>query len=166
MSGSWTLESDPVTGNLYVGKAGEKEGSYFTTTSGMVVGDDAGRYFHYYSDVWKKYGVSRFRLSDETKIPKDAEFIALVPVEATETDASNAKKSIFTAFDTNQNVLMTIACNIKGQDTKLFLASDATEGINTLKRADLRNTVTGGIVDECFYLPWLSSLDSSAFPTS
>ena len=44
------------------------------------------------------YNVSRFRLSNETQIPKDADFVALVPVDY---DSSSQTPDVYAAFDTS-----------------------------------------------------------------
>ena len=55
---------------------------------------------------------------------------------------------------TKARALVTITCDIEGEDSKRFLANDPDEGILKLKEEKLRYTLTGGKVTECYYLPW------------
>ena len=153
---SYGLEADPITGNIYIGDPGE--GSLFASSEGNIVGDDAGRYFHYYPDLMNAYNVSRFRLSNETQIPKDADFVALVPVDY---NNSSRTPDVYAAFDTSGNVFLTITCDIEGEFSKVFLAQDVEEGIKALMNPHLKYTVTGGIVTSCYYLPFVASLEST-----
>ena len=146
---TYSLVSDPDSGNLYVGAAGQ--GTYFAAVDGFVIGDDSDNYLHYYPDVMAAYNVSRLRLSDETAIPKTADIVGLAPVDY---DGSGATSNVYAAIDTMGNVFVTITCDIEGGDSKVFLARDAEEGVKVLQEQKLRYTVTGGIVTDCYYLPW------------
>ena len=146
---TYSLVSDPDSGNLYVGVAGQ--GTYFAAVDGFVIGDDSDNYLHYHPDVMAAYNVSRIRLSDETAIPKTADIVSLAPVDY---DDSSATPNVYAAIDTMGNVFVTITCDIEGEDSKVFLARDAEEGIKMLQEQKLRYTVTGGVVTDCYYLPW------------
>ena len=153
---SYGLEADPATGNIYIGDPGE--GSLFASSERNIVGDDSGRYFHYYPGLMSAYNVSRFRLSNETQIPKDADFVALVPVDY---DGSSQTPDVYAAFDMSGNTFLTITCDIKGEFSKVFLAQDAEEGTKALMNSRLRYTVTGGIVTSSYYLPFVAPPGSS-----
>ena len=98
-----------------------------------------------------KYNVSRIRLSSSDAIPKDADFVALAPVDY---DDNPATPSIYAGLDTMGGIFFTLTCNIQDQASKIFLATDPVQGIEMLKDEKLRYTVTGGIVEDCWYMPW------------
>ena len=156
-SRTWSLTADPATGNVYVAQGGQ--GSLFATKQGYVIGDVSGFCFHYYPDLMERYGVSRLRFADEDKIPKDANYVGLMAVSIDEKEEKGerngtASKSAYTAFDSNENIFLLATCNIQGQHSKMFLAKDAKHGAKMLKDEKLRWTVTGGIVEDCYYLLW------------
>ena len=117
-----------------------------------MIGDDSDNYLHYHPDVIAAYNVSRLRLSDETAIPKTADIVGLAPVDYD--DNSSATPNVYAVIDTMGNVFVTITCDIEGEDSKVFLARDAEEGVKVLRGQKLRYTVTGGVVTDCYYLPW------------
>ena len=121
------------------------------SVSSFVIGDDSDNYLHYYLDVMAVYNVSRLRLSPQKAIPKTADLVALVSVD---TDGSGETTSVYAALDTLGNVFVIIACDIEGQNSKLFLVRDMKQGVATLKEEKLRWTVTGGVVSDCYFLPW------------
>lgn len=149
---TYSVDADISTGNLYIASGGR--GSYFTEDSGVVVGDDTGRFLHYYPDVMEAYSVSRLRLSNYFSIPKSADFVALAPVDY---DDNPTTPSYYAAFDTMGSLFFTISCDFLNQPSKVFLATDPVQGINTLKQEKLRYTVTGGVVTDCYYMPWKQS---------
>lgn len=104
------------------------------------------------------YNVSRLRLSDEAYIPITAEFIALAPVNY---DEDSNSPDIYVATDTAGGVFFPVTCDIQDQDSKAFIVADIEEGVETLRDPKLRYTVTGGIVEECYFLPWAAPPGSS-----
>lgn len=148
LSNTYQLQAD-LDGNLYLGDIGNP--SAFAEDQGFVVGDDAEQYFHYYPDVMAAYNVSRIRFSSTDAIPKDADFVALAPVDY---DDNAATPSVYAAIDTMGGIFFTLMCNFADQASKIFLAADPVEGVKMLKEEKLRWTVTGGVVEDCFYLPW------------
>lgn len=148
LSNTYQLQAD-TDGNLYLGDIGNP--SAFAEDQGFVVGDDAEQYFHYYPDVMAAYNVSRIRLSSTNAIPKDADFVALAPVDY---DDNAATPSVYAGIDTMGGIFFTLMCNFADQASKIFLAADPVEGVKMLKEEKLRWTVTGGVVQDCFYLPW------------
>ncbi|KAL9635551.1 MAG: hypothetical protein Q9204_002587 [Flavoplaca sp. TL-2023a] len=150
LSGNNELVAHP-DGNLYYTSLGG--GSLFASVSGFIEGDASGRYFHYYPNAMTTYNVSRLRLSNEDQIPLTAQLIGLTPANYSQ-DGSDP--SIYLAADTNDGVFFPITCDIQGQDSKVFLATDITQGIATLKEEDLRYTVTGGVVKDCYFLAWVA----------
>ncbi|KAL9636798.1 MAG: hypothetical protein Q9204_002117 [Flavoplaca sp. TL-2023a] len=148
LSGNNALVADP-DGNLYYTSIGG--GSLFASVSDVVEGDASGRYFHYYANSMTTYNVSRIRLSEEDQIPLTAQLIGFAPVDYSQ-DGSDP--SIYLAVDTNDGVFFPITCDIQGQKSKVFLATDITQGIAMLKEEELQYTVTGGVVEDCYFLAW------------
>ena len=149
LSNTYSLQADPLSGNIYISEPGD--GSLFAATSGYVVGDIAGRYLHFHPHLMNAYNVSRFRLSNEDQIPKDADFVALVPVDH---DSDATTPDIYAAFDTMGGGYVTVSCDFETGPSKVFLAKDPVEGVKMLRDPKLRYTVTGGVVTSCYYLPW------------
>ena len=150
VSNSYSLVAD-ADGNFYVGNGGQ--GTRFAANQGNVITDESGLYFHYYPDLMQKYGVSRFRSSNQTAIPKVADIVALVPVDYSQGE----NPLVYVAMDTSEGVFLTITCDFEEGSSKVFLVQDASDGIGILKDPKLRYTVTGGIVTDCYYLPWVPS---------
>ncbi|KAI4254492.1 MAG: hypothetical protein LQ352_003067 [Teloschistes flavicans] len=145
-----------ANGNIYY--ASPNNGTIFASVSSLIEGDGAGRFLHYYPDVMSAYNVSRLRLSDEAYIPITAEFIALAPVNY---DEDSNSPDIYVATDTAGGVFFPVTCDIQDQDSKAFIVADIEEGVETLRDPKLRYTVTGGIVEECYFLPWAAPPGSS-----
>ena len=146
--GGYSLLGDPY-GNIIAAPIGS--GTLFEQEEGVITEDAAGRTLHYYPNLMAAYGVSRFRVADETHVPKDAEIVALVAVDI---DGNTSTEDQYGAVDSQGNAYLFITCNFLNQATKLFLAKD-TGGADTLMQDKLRYTVTGGVVEECFYSPWV-----------
>ena len=130
-------------------------GTDFASISGFVQGDGA-RFFHYYPDTMAAYNVSRLRVSDELDVPATAKIIALAPVNYND---NNQTSDVFVAQDTLGKPYFPVTCDIRGQPSKAFLVADLT---NYQKLLDpiLRYTVTGGVVQQCYYLPWAAPAGS------
>ena len=135
-------------GNIYYGKPGN--GTYFATVEGFVEGD-GGRYFHFYPDTMEKYNVSRLRLSDESAINVTADLVTLAPVNY---NNNNATSDVYLASDTEKHMFFPVTCDIQGQLSEAFLVADLTTGLQKLLDPEQRYTVTGGVVQKCYYLPW------------
>ena len=120
-----------------------------------MISDDSECYLHYYPDLMKKYQVSRFRMSNKTTISKDADFISLAHVDY---DNSSQTPDIYAAIDLAGNTFLTIFCEIQGDLSKRFLATDAESGIKTLMDPKLKYTVTGGIGTTCYYFAFRCSI--------
>ena len=57
---------------------------------------------------------------------------------------------MYAVADTVGNWLYFVACNIQGQDTKVFVVQDPAMGLEVLVDESLAWTVTGGVVESCF----------------
>ncbi|KAL8985282.1 MAG: hypothetical protein Q9205_000980 [Flavoplaca limonia] len=146
LSGNNELVGDP-DGNIYYTTPGN--GTLFASYSSFIEGDASGRWLHYYADSMATYNVSRLRLSEEACVPLSAEFVGLVPVIF-----DPQLPAIYVPTDTNGGVFFPVTCDIQDQESKSFLVTDTAEGIEKLKEESLRYTVTGGVVDECYFLAW------------
>ncbi|KAL9595333.1 MAG: hypothetical protein Q9219_006510 [cf. Caloplaca sp. 3 TL-2023] len=143
-------------GNIYYADPGD--GSEFAVVGRFVEGDAAGRFFHYYPDTMAAYNVSRIRLSDETHVPRTAGFISLAPVNH---DDDLNTPDVYVAVDTLGEIFFPVTCDIQDQESKAFLVRDLDQGVQKLLDPKLRYTVTGGIVEECYFLPWLAPAGSA-----
>ncbi|KAL8833697.1 MAG: hypothetical protein Q9176_007853 [Flavoplaca citrina] len=148
LDNEYALLANDETGNLEIAVTGE--GSRFIAESGLVIGDSS-RYFHFYPEVMAKYGVSRIRLSNESGIPLTTNFISLTPVNYND---NNETKNVYAAVDTLANYYFLAICNIQGQASKIFLVANENEALETLRDEQLRYTVTGGVVDVCYFISW------------
>lgn len=157
LSGQYLLLATP-NGSFHLASASDSAatdpGLTFASYDNVTVSDDADRILHYYPDLMAAFGVSRFRISGSDAIPKTAEIITLVPFNYDDDDAT---PGVLMAADTAGNVFYTVACNIRGQVSKLFLANNPDEGVKTLEREDLQFIVTGGVVSNCTYVPLAGS---------
>ena len=149
-TGTLGLYNDETTGNLYVTAAGG--GSFFATIDDVVYGDETGNYFYYYPNVFAAYGVSRIRSTNEDTIPGEADIIGLAPV-----DLGDGTKPVYSAASTTGTSALTVVCDIQDQDSKVFLVNDLDAGIEKLKEEKLRYTVTGGIVEDCYYAAFVAT---------
>lgn len=57
-------------------------------------------------------------------------------------------------MDTNDGVFLPAMCDIQSQESKASLVVDIVQGFARLKEQDLRYTVTGPVLEECYFLPW------------
>ena len=154
LSGNDELDAD-ADGNVYYAAPGN--GTPLAVISNIVEGDAGGRFFHYYTDVMAKYNVSRLRLSKEQYIPLTSDVVGFVPVNY---NNDNTTSDVYVAADTVNNIFFPITCDIENQPSKAFLATDIAAGSKTLMDPSLRNTVTGGIVEKCYFLPWAAPAGS------
>lgn len=97
------------------------------------------------------YNLSHIHLSSPDAISKDADLVALAPVDY---DDNPATPSVYAGLDTMGEIFFTLMCNFVDQASKIFLAADPVDGVKRLKEENLRWTVTGGVVEDCFNLPW------------
>lgn len=129
-------------------------GTTFLSYNGIVGSDDSERIMHYHPDLMAAFGVSRFRMSTIDSFPKTADIVTLAPLNA---DDSTATPGVYVAADTQNHIYYPVVCNLQGQSSKIFLAADPVAGLQTLMREDLRYILTGGIVQNCFYLAFVNS---------
>ena len=100
------------------------------------------------------FNVSRIRLSTQDQVPKTADIITLVPIDY---DGSGSAAEVYMAVDTKGNYFYPVVCDIQDQPSKLFLVADAAAGLQELMAEELRYIVTGGIVQECCYMPFMAA---------
>ncbi|MCJ1293932.1 hypothetical protein MMC34_005489 [Xylographa carneopallida] len=151
---TYILSSDD-SGNIYLDSAAaEPSGdSTFALDAGLVVGDESDRFLHYYPDVMAAFNVSRIRLSTQDAVPVTSDIITLAPLDG---DSENSAVSVYIAVDSKGNYFYPVTCNIEGQPSKVFIVADPVKGLETLLLEELRYIVTGGVVQECFYIPFMA----------
>lgn len=148
-SGSFNL----VDTNASTGAA-SSTGTNFLSFDNVTVADEMNRLFVYFPTTMRTLGVSRFRLVDGSNDPNTANLVALTPLNY---DGLQNTPGVYIAESTTGDFFYTVVCNIQGQMSKVFLVTDLTTGVETLKREDLRYTVTGGVVDACYPIAFLSA---------
>ena len=148
------LSSDD-SGNIYLDSvaAGPSGDSTFALDTGLVVGDESDRFLHYYPDVMAVFNVSRIRLSTQDAVPATSDIITLAPLDG---DSENSAVSVYIAVDSKGAYFYPVTCNIEGQPSKVFIVADPVKGLETLLMEELRYIVTGGVVQECFYIPFMA----------
>jgi len=151
---TYVLSSDD-SGNMYLDSAaaGPSGDSTFALDTGLVVGDESDRFLHYYPDVMAAFNVSRIRLSTQDAVPVTSDIITLAPLDG---DSENSAVSVYIAVDSKGDYFYPVTCNIEGQPSKVFIVADPVKGLETLLLEELRYIVTGGIVQECFYIPFMA----------
>lgn len=153
---SYALTAD-ADGNFYVDSLATVSSSVslFVSYGSVVATDDSDRLFHFYDDTMAKYGVSRLRLSTEDLIPKTAQIASFV---ALDTDGAADTSSVLVVADLKGIFYYTVLCTIDMAYSKVFLVNDIDKGVKTLQRTDLQFTVTGGVVNDCTYIPFMTKL--------
>ncbi|KAI9760678.1 MAG: hypothetical protein M4579_001542 [Chaenotheca gracillima] len=153
-TGAYQLSTDDSGNFGLVDASNADDALYFASYQNVTISDESDRIFHYYPDTLSKFGVSRFRISDEDSVPKTADVVTLVPIDS---DGSASTGGVYVAVNSNGDLLFPVICNIEDQASKFFLVSDVTTGTERLTQADLRYIVTGGIVSDCSFVPLLSN---------
>ncbi|KAK6499167.1 hypothetical protein TWF481_011738 [Arthrobotrys musiformis] len=144
-----------TNGNIYVDSSTLPEGSAGNDTSfrwlhwsDLVVGTSDGRLLYTYVDELLEYGVSRFRLARWERLPVSAEQVVIVP-----------NNGVMTAYTIEEkgSILYPVVCTYATQPSKVFLVRDPVEGPKKLQSRELQDTITGGRVGACAFIPWKSS---------
>ena len=124
----------------------------WATYDDILVADGAERLAHYYNNTMSVLGVSRLRVEDETDIPAGGVVVGFAPYAD---DGSYEDGSyMYMAVDPYGDVFYLMVCDYEDATlgSKIFLAKDPEEGVETLKSEDVMYTVTGGKVKDCFPL--------------
>ncbi|PHH86272.1 hypothetical protein CDD83_10483 [Cordyceps sp. RAO-2017] len=124
----------------------------------VVLSDGTGRVMYYYRDAMIRTGVSRFRVTHDEEIPLKTEVVVLVPFQVDpETESPD---DFYLAMDMDGNIFYPVVCNYPDSGNfKVFLAEDLDEGIEMLKSEDVKYSITGGDVSECYPLALLPDYD-------
>ncbi|KAF1986426.1 hypothetical protein K402DRAFT_454406 [Aulographum hederae CBS 113979] len=115
----------------------------FDPASNLILGDTSARLLHYFPATKAKFGVSRIRLAEWGRIPLGARLISLAPFEGDD------GRTFLQAVDPSGDFAFLAVCGMLGQKNKVFLVSDLRYAQELLERAEVRFTVTGGVVKEC-----------------
>lgn len=122
------------------------------TEDDRVVADAMGRIPHFYPEEMSKTGVSRFRVSDVENIPIDVENVYFINLDA-DGDAGNS--DLYFAVDIEGTGYYPIICTYQEStlNARVFLAADPDAGVELLKSPDIKYSITGGTVKDCFFMP-------------
>lgn len=154
-------------GNLYAAAIdGTDNGTaLFSLYDTVIVGDDGERLLHYYPDEMAVYNASRIRLSYEDQIPKTADVITLSPIDYDSTSSSNP--SVYFAVDSKSNTYNLVLCDFSnGADSKVFIVNDES-GIDALTgNVNMRYTVTGAPVTQCYGLAMVAGQSANSTTSS
>lgn len=141
-------------------------GSGFTmvTADGTIMADAMARVPIYYPDEMEQLGFSRFRIVDDRSIPKGSKEIVLIPDETEMETGDKATLYYPMTPDSGDGITFyPIVCKyVDEQPDKLFLAADAENAITALLNPDLRATLTGGEIAECWNMPMIRGAGSKA----
>ncbi|KAM4067201.1 hypothetical protein HRG_001186 [Hirsutella rhossiliensis] len=111
---------------------------------------NSAKMMHYYSAIISAAGVSRLRVADSHKTPKSSVPVLLTLYESPE----NQQEQFYVAVDSQEEAFYPLVCDYKDDriGSKVFLAKDPVQGVETLQSPDVEHSVTGGKVAECFPL--------------
>ena len=153
-TGRYTLSAGS-DGNFHVVAAGAADSTtLFQSYDNILLSDISGRLMRFYPDTMAAFNVSRFRISTPDDWPAPSDMVSLVPVDY---DNEAATPAVYVASDTLSNYYYTVLCNLQGLESKIFIVADPVAGVEVLKRQDLQNILTGGVVEECSTIAFLSS---------
>lgn len=114
-----------------------------------VVGLESGEAIFYYTDEIAALGVSRFRTGFSTETPKTAKLAFLNGVNY---DDSSSTPDALIAYDLDGATLYPIVCGVENKGTQIFLGTDVDQAIATLKSTAVQHSITGGVVDDCYFV--------------
>ncbi|KAK5098664.1 hypothetical protein LTR24_001770 [Lithohypha guttulata] len=136
-------------------------GDMWTMTSEdeVVVSDGMSRIPVLFPNEMSKTGVSRIRLVDAENIPVGADEIVFVAGE-TETDDGDTDPLYYPMDPAGTTYYPLVCLYSDGQPSKIFLAADPEAGITMLQNADVKYSIAGGEVSQCFYLPLIQGMGS------
>lgn len=147
--GKYALTSSD-TGSLYLTDVSSSNtpipGTLFASSNDLIVSDYSDRLFHVYQPEIAAYNVSRLRVSTFDRMPQTSRLVNLAPIDH---DNNPATSSVAVAVDTLGSYYFIVLCNFDGEADKMFAVSDVENGVSALESADLRFTVTGGVVTSC-----------------
>lgn len=111
-----------------------------------------GRIPHFYPEEMSKTGVSRLRVSDVENIPVDVENVYFINLDA---DGESDNPDLYFAADLDNTGYYPIICTYQeaNLNARVFLAADPDTGVDVLKSSDIKYSITGGTVKDCFFMP-------------
>lgn len=132
----------------------------------LIYADGAAQLFYYYPEEMSATGVSRLRHSAIESVPNNVESIFFEP-NVPEDDGSDGElpsDPIYVARTADSSYFATAVCLFADPTlpAKIFLIEDLEKGIEMLKSPDIKYSITGGDVTECFYLPLTQGNDEPA----
>ncbi|PWN99746.1 hypothetical protein FA09DRAFT_328530 [Tilletiopsis washingtonensis] len=140
-------------GNFAVGAVGSAgAGVVLQAVDNIVAQDDQGNIFVYWPATMKSLGVSRIRIVDPDFVPKGAQLVTLAPLAV-----PGQSSGVYQAVDTLGGNFFPIVCTyVDGSASKVFLAADPEKGVAALKSQSNQAAITGGVVQDCAYMPFVS----------
>lgn len=150
-------------GNMYAFSVDSDDNQYcsemWATKEDILVMDASARVMHYYNNTMSAVGVSRLRVEDETDIPSSGVVVAWAPYSDDGSD-DYWDDYLYLAVDPQDQIFYPVVCTYEDNSlgAKMFLAQDPEEGVEMLKSEDLRYTVTGGVVKECYAMKLMQGM--------
>ena len=130
-----------------------------TSSEGVVVTDGFDRLIVIYPDELSALGVTRVRLVDGEDIPVGTDEVVFIPGK-TELDDGKIQE-LYYPMNSAGKTFYPVVCTYKDeQPSKVFLTEDVDAGIKVLMGVDVKYSITGGVVDDCVFLPLIKGLGS------
>jgi hypothetical protein len=131
----------------------------------LIYADGAAQLFYFNPQEMKATGVSRLRHSAMENMPANAEYVFFEPntIEGDgATDDELPDDPIYLAKTVDDVYYATAVCLFTDPTlpAKVFLIEDVEKGVEMLKSPDIKYSIAGGEVTECFYLPLLQGNDT------
>lgn len=159
-SGGKYVLSSGSDSNFHLSAVGsDGTGVKFQSMENIAVLTDQLDFMWYYPATIATDGVSRFRTGPGDKIPVGSKMVTLIPINAIDaSEPDTPQVGTYSAVDGDGNVFYPVVCsyvnpNIK---TKVFLVKDVKDGVAKLKSKDVLSTVTGSLIKDCGYMPFVS----------
>lgn len=122
-----------------------------TQSERVVVVDALSRIPVLFPDELAKTGVSRLRVVDAENVPIGSDEVVFVPAKTVMDDG--ASHSLYYPMNPSGTTFYPVVCSYSdGHYSELFLTQDIDAGIAMLKSADVKFSITGGAVSDCWYM--------------
>jgi hypothetical protein len=155
-------------GNMYLANINETSMTYctelFASYNDLLVQDGASRYMHYYNNTMNAVNVSRLRVANEDDVPAEAVLVVMIPFDSSSSndtaaiDPDTADNYSYYAIDAYEQILYPTVCTYKDNSMpRMFIVKDPVNGPELLTSVDLKYTVTGGMVDQCFLMSFVEA---------
>jgi hypothetical protein len=128
----------------------------------LIYADGSAQLFYFNPQEMKATGVSRLRHSAIENMPTNAEYVFFEPNAIEGDDDDLPDDPIYLAKTVDEVYYATAVCLFADPTlpAKVFLVEDVEKGVEMLKSPDIKYSIAGGDVTECFYLPLLQGNDT------